>query len=52
MTAYLHAARLLLIEVEKYDGEPLVEDYERAPFFAAGVDSEDAPAYLVPSSEN
>ncbi len=42
----------LLIEVEKYDGEPLVEDYERAPFFAAGVDSEDAPAYLVPSSEN
>ena len=42
----------LLIEIEKYDGEPLAEDYERAPFFAAGVDSEDAPAYLVPSSEN
>lgn len=49
---HLDGYNSLLIEIEKYDGEPLVEDYERAPFFAAGVDSEDAPAYLVPSSEN
>ncbi|MDE8685582.1 hypothetical protein P0G11_13730, partial [Adlercreutzia rubneri] len=26
----------LLIEIEKYDGEPLVEDFERGPFLAAG----------------
>ena len=38
----------LLIEIEKYDGEPLVEDFERAPFFAAGVDPEGAPAYVTP----
>lgn len=35
----------LLIEVVKHDGEPLEEDYERAPFIAAGVDTEDTPVY-------
>ena len=41
----------LLIQIEKYDGEPLVEDYERPPFFAAGVDDPDTPAYHVPEIE-
>ncbi len=36
----------LLIEIEKYDGEPLVEDYERPPFLAQGVDDPDLPAYI------
>ena len=41
----------LLIEIEKYDGEPLVEDFERGPFLAAGVDAADAPAYVAPGAE-
>ena len=36
----------LLIEIEKYDGEELVEDFERGPFLAIGVDDPDTPAYL------
>ena len=30
----------LLIEIEKYDGEALVEDCDRGPFLAAGIDAE------------
>ncbi len=40
----------LLIEVAKYDGEPLEEDFERAPFFVAGVDASDIPAYNAADS--
>ncbi len=41
----------LLIEIEKYDGEPLVEDFERGPFLAAG-DAEGTAAYVVPGADN
>ena len=37
----------LLIEIEKYDGEPLVLDCERGPFLAAGIDDPDTPAYTT-----
>lgn len=37
----------LLIEIEKYDGEPLVADYDRGPFLAAGIDAPDTPAYTT-----
>lgn len=37
----------LLIEIVKYDGEPLEEDYERGPFLAAGVDPDGLPAYVT-----
>ncbi len=37
----------LLIEIEKYDGEPLVADYDRGPFLAAGIDAADTPAYTT-----
>lgn len=37
----------LLIEIMKYDGEPLVEDFDRGPFLAAGIDAQDTPAYAV-----
>ena len=37
----------LLIEIEKYDGEALVEDYDRGPFLAAGIDAEGTPAYVA-----
>lgn len=40
----------LLIDIKKYDGEALQEDYERAPFLAAGVDAEDTPAYVADKS--
>ena len=42
----------LLIEIEKYDGEPLVEDFERGPFLAAGIDDEGTAAYVVPGADN
>lgn len=42
----------LLIEIEKYDGEPLVEDFERGPFLAAGIDAEGTAAYMVPGADN
>ena len=42
----------LLIEIEKYDGEPLVEDFERGPFLAAGIDAEGTAAYVVPGADN
>jgi anaerobic dimethyl sulfoxide reductase subunit A len=35
----------ILMEIEKYDGEPIPEDYERGPFLADGVDDSDVPAY-------
>ena len=41
----------LLIEIEKYDGEPLVEDFERGPFLAAGIDDEGTAAYVVPGAD-
>lgn len=37
----------LLIEIEKYDGEALVEDCDRDPFLAAGIDAEGTPAYVA-----
>ena len=37
----------LLIEIVKYDGEPIPEDYERKPFFAAGIDENDISAYVA-----
>ena len=37
----------LLIEIEKYDGEALVEDCDRGPFLAAGIDAEGTPAYVA-----
>ena len=37
----------LLIEIEKYDGEALVEDYDRGPFLAAGIDAGGTPAYVA-----
>ncbi len=37
----------LLIDIVKYDGEPLVEDCERGPFLAAGVDPVELPAYVT-----
>ena len=40
----------LLIDIKKYDGEPLEEDFERAPFLAAGVDADDTPAYVADKS--
>ena len=40
----------LLIDIKKYDGEALVEDYERPPFFAKGVDGDDTPAYMADAS--
>ncbi len=42
----------LLIEIEKSDGEPLVDDLERGPFLAAGVDREGTAAYMVPGADN
>ncbi|MEC4185272.1 molybdopterin-dependent oxidoreductase [Adlercreutzia sp. R21] len=44
---HLNGYNSLLIEVEKYDGEPLVEDFDRGPFLAAGVDGADTPAYVT-----
>ncbi|NTU88579.1 MAG: molybdopterin-dependent oxidoreductase [Actinobacteria bacterium] len=38
----------LLIEIAKYDGEAIPEDYDRGPFFAAGIDEVDMPAYYAP----
>ncbi len=35
----------LIIDVKKYDGKPLEEDYERPPFLAKGVDAQDTPTY-------
>ena len=46
---HLNGYNSLLIEIEKYDGEPLVEDYERASFTAAGVDPTSTPAYVTPA---
>ena len=40
----------LLIDIKKYDGEALVEDFERAPFLAAGVDADDTPVYVSDKS--
>lgn len=40
----------LLIEIEKYDGEPIPEDVDRGPFLAAGVDEADLPAYYCEPS--
>ena len=40
----------LLIDIKKYDGEALVEDCERPPFFAKGVDGDDTPAYMADAS--
>lgn len=37
----------LLIEIEKYDGEALVEDCDRGSFLAAGIDAEGTPAYVA-----
>lgn len=37
----------LLIEIEKYDGEALVEDCDRGPFLVAGIDAEGTPAYVA-----
>ena len=37
----------LLIEIAKYEGEELVEDCERGPFLAAGIDAADTPAYVT-----
>ena len=37
----------LLIEIAKYDGEALVEDCDRGPFLAAGIDAEGTPAYVA-----
>ena len=37
----------LLIEIEKYEGEALVEDCDRGPFLAAGIDAEGTPAYVA-----
>lgn len=37
----------ILLQIEKYDGEPLVEDYERPPFLATGIDSASTPVYNV-----
>ena len=37
----------LLIDIVKDDGEPLVEDCERGPFLAAGVDPVELPAYVT-----
>lgn len=41
----------LLIEVKKYDGKPLEDDVERAPFIAKGVDAADTPTYDCDKSE-
>lgn len=40
----------LIFEIKKYDGEALEEDFERAPFLAAGVDSQDTPEYVADKS--
>ena len=37
----------LLIEIEKYEGEALVEDCDRGPFLAVGIDAEGTPAYVA-----
>ena len=37
----------LLIEIEKYSGTALVEDWERGPFLASGVDDTKTPAYYA-----
>ena len=37
----------LLIEIAKYDGEPIPDDCDRGPFLAAGVDAEGMPAYTT-----
>ena len=37
----------LLIEIKKYDGKPLEEDFERGPFLAKGVDAEGTSAYYA-----
>ena len=37
----------LLVEIAKYDGEPIPADCDRGPFLAAGVDAEGTPAYTV-----
>ena len=35
----------LVFEIEKYNGPALVEDYERGPFLANGVDDPNLPDY-------
>ncbi len=37
----------LLIEIKKYDGKPLEEDFERGPFLAKGVDADGTSAYYA-----
>ncbi len=39
----------LLIEIKKYDGEPIPDDYDRGPFLAPGVDDPALPDYYVPA---
>lgn len=41
----------LLINIKKYDGEPLEDDDQRAPFLAKGVDANDTPTYDCNKSE-
>ena len=37
----------LLIEIAKYDGEPIPADCDRGPFLAAGIDAEGTHAYIT-----
>jgi anaerobic dimethyl sulfoxide reductase subunit A len=37
----------LLIEIKKYDGPELEEDFERGPFLASGVDTAGTSAYFA-----
>ena len=37
----------LLIEIKKYDGKSLEEDFERGPFLASGVDAAGTSAYYA-----
>ena len=37
----------LLIDIKKYDGPALEEDFERGPFLAKGVDAEGTSAYYA-----
>ena len=40
------------IEIPIYQGATLVEDFERGPFLAAGIDAEGTAAYMVPGADN
>ncbi|MBM6999265.1 molybdopterin-dependent oxidoreductase [bacterium] len=43
----------ICLQIEKWDGEELVEDVDRAPFLATGVDDPDAPVVnYVTNTEN